>query len=201
MGGSGSSRWGWAHRRKVTVDKCPDLHAGDLRARRTIGANVHEADLIEWVLLDGRTLLMEMVVDTGDDTGALQLRYPVGKQTLSDRIELVTTATQFGGRRWWFSCPRCGRRCGVLYLPPGLTRWACRTCHDLAYRTSQEHNKVLERYLRMPTDVLQRFMDGADLLTAVRVESMILNNKIDRIYRMQRLRCRFVRRQPPAGTT
>ena len=40
-------------------------------------------------------------------------------------IRLQTTPTQFGGRRWWFTCPlivngvACNRRVGKLYLPPG----------------------------------------------------------------------------------
>ena len=40
-------------------------------------------------------------------------------------VRLQTTPTQFGGERWWFTCPlivngvACNRRAGKLYLPPG----------------------------------------------------------------------------------
>jgi hypothetical protein len=34
-------------------------------------------------------------------------------------IELATTPQPFGGRRWWFVCPRTGRRAEKLYLPNG----------------------------------------------------------------------------------
>jgi hypothetical protein len=40
------------------------------------------------------------------------------------------------GRRWYFLCPHCGRRCEALYLLGG--RLACRKCLRLGYR-SQTH--------------------------------------------------------------
>lgn len=45
-------------------------------------------------------------------------------------IELLTTECFFGDRRYWFKCPNCGRRVGVLYL--GET-FACRKCYNLTY--------------------------------------------------------------------
>lgn len=61
-----------------------------------------------------------------------------------ERVELETTYTHFGGARQWFTCPCCGRRCGVLYLG---NRLACRTCYGLAYRVEREtaHDKALRR--------------------------------------------------------
>ncbi|NPU98912.1 MAG: hypothetical protein HPY51_17075 [Candidatus Omnitrophica bacterium] len=55
-------------------------------------------------------------------------------------IYLVATRPHYGGRRWWFECPACGRRCFKLYLPPGATVFACRACYDLTYRSAQEAN-------------------------------------------------------------
>ena len=43
------------------------------------------------------------------------------------------TACHFGGRRWWFLCPTCERRCGVLYIDWG--RIACRICCNLTYES------------------------------------------------------------------
>ena len=57
---------------------------------------------------------------------------------------LQTTPTQFGGERWWFSCPlvlggvRCKKRVGKIYLPPAAKFFGCRTCHDLTYRSVQQ---------------------------------------------------------------
>jgi hypothetical protein len=49
-----------------------------------------------------------------------------------------TTEPFFGGLRFWWLCPECGRRCGILYLPPKRTYFKCRLCHRLTYRSSQE---------------------------------------------------------------
>lgn len=45
-------------------------------------------------------------------------------------ILLEATRPHFGGKRWWFRCPACDRRCGVLYVKDGI---ACRECFDLTY--------------------------------------------------------------------
>jgi hypothetical protein len=54
------------------------------------------------------------------------------------RGALLCTFPQYGGTRWWFGCPRCGARVRVLYLPPGSTRFACRSCHRLRYNCQVE---------------------------------------------------------------
>jgi len=38
------------------------------------------------------------------------------------RVKVVSTPCHLGGKRYWFLCPRCGRRCAILY-----PFW-CRTC-------------------------------------------------------------------------
>src|SRR5262249_30580411 len=59
-------------------------------------------------------------------------------------VRLQATPTQFGGRRWWFTCPlrakgvACYRRAGKLYLPPEGKFYGCRKCHGLTYRSCQE---------------------------------------------------------------
>lgn len=50
------------------------------------------------------------------------------------RIKLNTTPCYYGGSRWWYLCPKCGRRCAVLYFN-GV--WQCRKCLNLVYRSSQ----------------------------------------------------------------
>lgn len=63
-------------------------------------------------------------------------------------VRLQTTPTQFGGERWWFTCPlvvngiACNRRVGKLYLPPRAKYFGCRTCHGLTYQSSQEAHKM-----------------------------------------------------------
>jgi hypothetical protein len=46
--------------------------------------------------------------------------------SLDQRIELVSLARPYGGRQWYFLCPRTGRRASVLWKPPGAPSFACR---------------------------------------------------------------------------
>jgi hypothetical protein len=95
----------------------------------------------------------------GDDGASLVgLSYTVeGRWGLKRRIEesvrLQTTRPNFGGVRWWFSCPHvveggeCGRRVGKLYRPPRGRSFACRHCLDLTYESCQRSH-VYDRLWR-----------------------------------------------------
>ena len=70
---------------------------------------------------------------------------------------LPVTATQcnYGGLRYWWQCPKCRRRVGVLYsLPWQFKTWACRHCHEAVHASSRagrykrEYNKATNLYLR-----------------------------------------------------
>ncbi len=56
------------------------------------------------------------------------------------KIYLTTTKCNYGGHRFWFTCPLsvdgkyCSRRVGVLYKPPYIDYFGCRTCLKLAYK-------------------------------------------------------------------
>ena len=89
---------------------------------------------IGWQVIPGRFLHLYYTI-TRADGQQRHLDYPV---------PLCTTPCYFGGRRWWFRCPECGRRCRILYLPPKQDRFACRTCHHLTYRSQQEKPSRLE---------------------------------------------------------
>lgn len=52
---------------------------------------------------------------------------------ISAQIRYTETATRFGWRRLWILCPRCSRRCRVLFL--GFGRVACRRCFRMRYQS------------------------------------------------------------------
>ena len=74
-------------------------------------------------------------------------------------IQLETTAQPFGGRRWWWICPRTGRRAVKLYLPNGAFTFASRQAYRLAYRSQREtpHDRALRRAFK-----LRRRLGGDD---------------------------------------
>ena len=68
------------------------------------------------------------------------------RETISN-VHLVSTATQFGGRREWFKCPACGMRAGVLYGP----QFACRSCQHLNYPSTRQctRDRAITRAVRL----------------------------------------------------
>ena len=45
---------------------------------------------------------------------------------LSQHVILTTRPRHFGGRQWYFVCPRTRRPVSVLWMPPGARAFACR---------------------------------------------------------------------------
>ena len=83
----------------------------------------------------------------------------------TDPHTLVTTKPHFGGLRWWFICPglRCGgKRVAKLYRPPNGDLFLCRECYEITHRSSQEHDKTMDTYQRMPWDQLVALLHGED---------------------------------------
>jgi hypothetical protein len=72
-----------------------------------------------------------------EDAEQWQVVIDLGDRAAVQVARLETTEPHFGGVRWWFSCPQCGKRCKKLYLPPGQWEIGCRLCHNLTYRSAQ----------------------------------------------------------------
>jgi hypothetical protein len=96
--------------------------------------------------------------------GFVRLRYAMadywtGEEIeIDDKIFLTTTRPPFGGLRWWFQCPRSGRRVRKLYLPLGGRHFWSRRAYGLAYVSQREtvHDRAMRRarklYLRLGGD-------------------------------------------------
>lgn len=66
----------------------------------------------------------------------VQLSYwgPAASQvTHVQTVPVGFTVPGLGGRRWWFLCPRCQKRVGVLYVPVAGWAWSCRRCSKRGY--------------------------------------------------------------------
>lgn len=75
-------------------------------------------------------------------SGWIRLHYVTttwdGQKRASDyRVYLVSTAQPFGGRRWWFTCPRTGDRVAKLYKPAGTSTFLSRVAHGRGYRSQR----------------------------------------------------------------
>jgi hypothetical protein len=66
----------------------------------------------------------------------------------TEQIPLLKSPCHFGGSRFWFACPSCGRRVGKLYLPTNIYyrdrsrphRWLCHYCYKLTYEQRRSRN-------------------------------------------------------------
>lgn len=83
---------------------------------------------------DGQeTASLQLATDPG--RGGVFLSYSYQKQPVTPYlVRWDVTTPRFGGRRYWWLCPSCGRRCAAIYGGP---RFLCRVCHNLTYETAQ----------------------------------------------------------------
>lgn len=66
---------------------------------------------------------------------SLPVRYSYRGKQYNYTIHLTTTATHYGGSRYWFSCPSCSKRVAVLYCA-GI--YVCRLCIGANYQSQLE---------------------------------------------------------------
>jgi len=70
-------------------------------------------------------------------------RYTQTKKQLHYSILLTTAKCNYGGLRYWFLCPGCGKRYACLYS--GGSYFLCRRCHGLTYASQCEsHNTMFD---------------------------------------------------------
>ena len=121
---------------KATADESLDVSIYRLRRLGVLAGCV--STIMKWVRTNsGKESYIRLSVDITDEPYARFL-YTVtdkeGNETKYDyEVSLVTTPCTFGGVRYWFGCPDCGRRVGVLYLARGDVRFRCRHCNNLSY--------------------------------------------------------------------
>ncbi|HJN09780.1 MAG: hypothetical protein QGG09_12815 [Pirellulaceae bacterium] len=139
MGGIGSENW-YRFTKKSTVEESLTVAMRDFRSRRFW----RSSGTLTWSWAAGNASSVGYRVTWGcAPTITLHYRWR-DNEDIEIPIRLQTTPTQFGGERWWFTCPlivsgvACNRRVGKLHLAPGARYFGCRKCHELTYRSSQE---------------------------------------------------------------
>ena len=86
------------------------------------------------------------------------LTYRANGRPMEQKIACEPTEQFRAGRRWWFLCPGCTRRMGVLYLPPGRTEFRCRGCYGLRYRSQQRDLDFLLKPIAAAAGVPRRIV-------------------------------------------
>ncbi len=135
---------------RPTCEDTPDIDIGDWAAGEILvpGAS--------WIIntFKGDEKVGTIRAAIGDDCVTLSFyaRDRHGKEHHRRQdVGLTYTTPRFGGRRPWFTCPACERRCAALYFLHG--EFGCRTCQGLAYRSQRESRRNHKRHrTEAPTD-------------------------------------------------
>ena len=154
MGGYGSGR----PSSRATVESGLKLNLAKLMKDGLVRPGVSCAGSLTWTNTATGEKVCSIGFETqmGDESGRARLHYTTtrrnGEKVDSDYwIGLETTPQPFGGRRWWFVCPRTGDHVAKLYLPAGATRFASGKAYQLSYRSQREspHDRALSQAFRL----------------------------------------------------
>lgn len=67
----------------------------------------------------------------------------------NQKVILTTTSCNFGGKRYWFTCPRCSSRVVTLFCPIGDANYECRRCKGLRYELTILRRSKNEHYIKL----------------------------------------------------
>ncbi len=91
--------------------------------------------------LGGKTLLVEDCQKVAVADVLKKYRLNIKETLLHSQFEmtgkdvrLTTSPTGNNGTRFWFVCPNCGRRVGLLLTHPLQGQLGCRQCLNLEYK-------------------------------------------------------------------
>jgi len=182
VGGFGSGeRWS----KKTVAESCYSLDTTDLKKWRLLRPGASErVGSFSW----GRggqsnAASVSYRLTAGQNAGTLRLMYRMSAQnTECDyTVRLVTTPCHLGGMRWWFICPlmkhgvACGRRVRKLYLRGRY--FACRHCHNLTYRSSQESDSRVYALARTGLDAMPRIQGASVTQLGLALRALTLMQK------------------------
>ncbi|SRR3989344_1614561 len=64
-------------------------------------------------------------------------------------ITLTTSGCNYGGKRLWFTCPKCKQRVGRLYQKPLSSLFICRHCNKLHYQLTYFRRSQSETVMKL----------------------------------------------------
>jgi len=140
MGGFGSGRY--AEKYGFTVEDCLTININEMFRRKWIEPGKGLSGTFKWTSGDRETGSIGYESRMDINSPYMRIHYTWRKTENRDyRVNLTTTNPYFGGKRYWFLCPHCGRQVGKLYSPPNSSYFLCRTCQNLTYASCRESHQ------------------------------------------------------------
>jgi hypothetical protein len=164
MGGYGSGR----RSNRWTTDDCLRINLSNLKQLGMLQRHCMTRHEQVWSQYGQTIASLTLVTDVHCLKPSPRLTitgYAFGK-ALNCVIQLEEYALPYGGERWYALCPRTGRRCTALVLPPDQTHFASVKGWNVAYGSQREcpihrgHRAIekaetrlrgLSKYTRTPT--------------------------------------------------
>ena len=178
-------------RTRETVEECLRLDVYRLVRAGVLNLPPGESKVVCWIDNLGcpvRAIRVLMV------RSLVCLQYEANGREVEIKIAFGLTRCPFGGFRRWFRCPGktdfagCGRIVSALYLPEGASRFCCRHCWNLSYRSAQTWDSRVNRLRKLdPTELaaacvlgsprLQKLARKALALSAARARRQVNRNR------------------------
>ena len=164
MGGYGSGR----RSNRPTTDDCLRINLSNLKQLDKLQRNWMARHEEVWSQYGKTTARLTLVTDVHclEPSPCLTITGRAFGKVIDCVVWLEEQPLPYGGERWFALCPRTGRRCTALVLPPGQTHFASvkgwnvaygsqRECPihrgHLAIEKAQKRLRELSKYTRTPT--------------------------------------------------
>jgi len=143
MGGYGSGKKYWRSV-KDKVEDCRSIDANNFSKWGYFKEGIRFSTL-RWTRGERQTGACSFYVTINGQNDSIIFSYTYGgKPHQNVEIRLTWYAPGFGGRRYFFVCPHCGKRMRTLHFKYGEI--ACRICHNLTYESCVENNRFNSLY-------------------------------------------------------
>lgn len=156
MGGYGSGRY-YRGLTKATVEDCHSLDTNDFAKWGYFKPGIHYGRA-RWTRCGNEVGSYGFSVNINDFFALMNFYYNYnGKKHPDTKVNLSWYTPGFGGRRYFFLCPHCGRRMRTLHIRGGEI--ACRICHKLTYESCNQNHQFDSLYKHLALDLNTSWQD------------------------------------------
>lgn len=150
MGGYGSGRYRTRNRGNLDSAIRLDIRAMRRQGFLKPGAITSGVQRWTWVATGEETGSVSVTVNLADPAeGSVVVRFTLNGEPRVQEIRLLSKPMRYGGRRYYFQCPRCFQRCEVMPLVGGV--FASRQAQRLTYssQSSDRLSRLRDRSWRL----------------------------------------------------